>query len=103
MAVLDTYTAAKSIETGSTGPHADASELNPFTEETAGKLQRGFEMASSDAERYDQKKDAMWAFNQSVQLQSNWRKNVTSYTDPDAFQADINANQQEVMAAAPSG
>lgn len=103
MAVLDTYTAAKSIETGSTGPHADASELNPFTEQTADKLQKGFEMASSDAERYDQKKDAMWAFNQSIQMQSQWRKNVTSYTDPDAFQADINANQQAVMGTAPSG
>lgn len=103
MAVLETYTASKSIETGSTGPHADASELNPFTEETANKLQRGFEMASNDAERYDQKKDAMWAFNQSVQMQANWRKNVESYTDPDAFQTDINANQQAVMQTAPSG
>ncbi len=103
MAVLETYTAAKSIETGSTGPQANASELNPFTEETAGKLQRGFDMASNDAERYDQKKDAMWAFNQSVQVQANWRKNVESYTDPNAFQADINANQQAVMEAAPSG
>jgi|GEM_PF-5158073 len=103
MAVLETYTASKSIETGSTGPHADATELNPFNEQSANSLSKGFDMASSEAERYDQKQDAMWAFNQSIQLQANWRKNVASYTDPDAFQADYNANQQEIMAQAPSG
>lgn len=97
------YTASQSIATGSTGPTATAAELNPFNEQSAAAVAGGFHAGAEEAQNFDEKTDAIWAFNQSTQLQGSWRDQVGGYTDPEQFQKDYAQSQQDVMNNAPSG
>jgi hypothetical protein len=89
--------------TRETGPHAQASDFNPFDAEAASKLTEGFNSLTNTLDQRQQKEDMVWAQSQFASAQVKWAQDIPKYTDPDKLTTDLQSYTENIMKGAPNG